>query len=98
MWFSSYNNNKKRESFYIYAIDFGVNFIPVIIMITFLVCTSFVKTRYLLKVVFHSSISVKSTLLFQVTLFDTDLLPWKVNCFKTHKQVDAGRDHGCIAW
>lgn len=81
-----------------YAIAFGVNFIPVIIMITFLVCISFVKARYLLKVVFHFSISVKSTLLFLVTLFDIDLLPQKVKCFKTHKQIEAERDPGCTTW
>lgn len=35
-----------------------------IIMSTFLICTSFVKARYLLKVLFHFSVSVKSNTTF----------------------------------
>lgn len=55
---------KKKDLFYICGISSGVNFIPVDNHEHISYCTSFVKARYLLKVMFHFSVSVKSNTTF----------------------------------
>lgn len=56
---------KKRKIFFIYVpLALELTSYLLIILSTFLICTSFVKARYLLKMLFHFSVSVKSNTTF----------------------------------